>query len=91
VQLEFNTNTTITDQPIKTKANPQQQYLIWRFISNRQAVHPQTQKYEYNHMCRLAAVHAPPGGFWKNPENANNTENSSVHNPNMIQYTSSYE
>jgi len=42
-------------------------------------------------MCRLAAVHAPPGGFWKNSRNANNTKNSIVHNSNMIQNSSSYE
>jgi len=79
------------DQPIKTKEKQQQQYSVWQFTPGRQAEHPQTQKNECNHMCRLAAVHAPPGGFWKNPENANNTKNSSVHNSNMIQNSSSYE
>jgi len=25
-------------------------------------------------MCRLAADHVPPGGFWKNPKSANTPE-----------------
>jgi len=38
-------------------------------------------------MCRLAAVHAPPGGFWKIPENANRTRNPKPAQFDMIHDT----
>jgi len=42
-------------------------------------------------MCRLAAVHAPLGGFWKNPENANQTKIQIFNSSNMTHNTFSHE
>jgi len=44
-----------------------------------------------NYLCRLAAVHAPPGGFWKNPENAHQTKTQIFSSSNMNQNTFAYE
>jgi len=49
--------------------------VAWRVARSRQAVRRKSQKTRFRLMRRLAAVHASPDGFWKNPKTRKEFDN----------------